>query len=79
VDYVALPGSVTVAAGERSAQITVIPIDDGTPDITSTVIFQAQAEYKLRDWFFRRKQRLLSSTVIGRVRVAASCLISHSI
>jgi len=40
VDYVALPGSVTVAAGERSAQITVIPIDDGTPDITSTVILK---------------------------------------
>jgi hypothetical protein len=40
VDYVALPGSVTVPAGERSAQITVIPIDDGPPDITSTVILK---------------------------------------
>jgi hypothetical protein len=35
-----LPGSVTVAAGERSAQITVVPIDDGPPDITSTVILK---------------------------------------
>jgi hypothetical protein len=40
VDYVALPGSVTVPAGERSAQITVMPIDDGIPDITSTVILK---------------------------------------
>jgi len=40
VDYVALPGSVTVPAGERSAQITVVPIDDGPPDITSTVILK---------------------------------------
>jgi hypothetical protein len=40
VDYVTLPGSVTVAAGDRSAQITVIPIDDGPPDITSTVILK---------------------------------------
>jgi hypothetical protein len=40
VDYVALPGSVTVPAGERSAQITVVPIDDGAPDITSTVILK---------------------------------------
>jgi len=40
VDYVSLPGSVTVPAGERSAQITVVPIDDGAPDITSTVILK---------------------------------------
>lgn len=40
VDYVALPGSVTVPAGGRSAQITVIPIDDGPPDISSTVILK---------------------------------------
>jgi len=75
----ALPGIVTVAAGERSAQITVIPIDDGTPDITRTVIFKLKPNYKLRDWFSVASSGLLSSTVIGRVRVAASCLISHSI
>jgi hypothetical protein len=40
VEYVALPGSVTVPAGERSAQITVVPLDDGPPDITSTVILK---------------------------------------
>jgi hypothetical protein len=40
VDYVGLPGSVTVPAGERSAQITIVPIDDGPPDITSTVILK---------------------------------------
>jgi len=38
VDYVALPGSVTILAGQRKALITIIPIDDGPPDITSTVI-----------------------------------------
>ena len=40
VDYVTLPGSVTVPAGERSAQLTVVPIDDGAPDISSTVILK---------------------------------------
>lgn len=44
VDYVGLPGSVTVPAGERSAQITVVPIDDGPPDITSTVILKLQPD-----------------------------------
>jgi len=44
VDYVALPGSVTVPAGERSAQITVVPIDDGPPDITSTVILKLKPD-----------------------------------
>jgi hypothetical protein len=38
VDYVALPGSVTVPAGERRAMITIVPIDDGPPDVNKTVI-----------------------------------------
>jgi hypothetical protein len=38
VDYVALPGSATIPAGERDALITVVPIDDGPPDVNKTVI-----------------------------------------
>jgi hypothetical protein len=38
VDYVALPGYVTVPAGERSAFITIVPIDAEPPDVTKTVI-----------------------------------------
>ena len=40
VDYVALPGVVTIAAGERRADITIVPLDDGPPDITSTVVLK---------------------------------------
>jgi Bacterial Ig domain/Calx-beta domain len=40
VDYVTLPGSVTIGAGERSAQISIVPIDDGPPDISSTVVLK---------------------------------------
>jgi hypothetical protein len=38
VDYMTLPGTVTIPAGERGAEITVVPLDDGPPDINSTVI-----------------------------------------
>ena len=38
VDYVALPGIVTIPAGERRALITIVPIDDGPPDVNKTVI-----------------------------------------
>jgi hypothetical protein len=38
VDYVVLPGAVTIPAGQREAFIPIVPIDDGPPDITSTVI-----------------------------------------
>lgn len=38
LDYATLPGSVTIPAGERSALITVMPIDDGPPDVNTTVI-----------------------------------------
>jgi hypothetical protein len=40
IDYVALPGLVTIPAGERRADITIVPLDDGSPDITSTVILK---------------------------------------
>jgi hypothetical protein len=43
VDYVTLPGSVTIPAGQCQAQITVVPLDDGPPDITSTVILTLTA------------------------------------
>lgn len=38
VDYVTLPGTVTVPAAERSASIIIVPIDDGPPDVNKTVI-----------------------------------------
>ena len=38
VDYVALPGYATIPAGERDALITIVPIDDGPPDVNKTVI-----------------------------------------
>jgi hypothetical protein len=40
IDYVALPGIVTIPAGECRADITIMPLDDGAPDITSTVILK---------------------------------------
>jgi hypothetical protein len=38
VDYVALPSLVTIPAGQRRAFITIVPIDDGPPDVNKTVI-----------------------------------------
>jgi hypothetical protein len=38
VDYIALPAFVTIPAGERHALITIVPIDDGPPDVNKTVI-----------------------------------------
>jgi len=43
VDYVALPGSVIVPAGGRRAFITIVPIDDGPPDVKKTVILTLTA------------------------------------
>jgi len=40
LDYVALPGLVTLPAGESRAAITIEPLDDGPPDLTSTVILK---------------------------------------
>jgi hypothetical protein len=40
MDYVALPGVVQIPAGERQASIAVVPLDDGAPDINSTVVLK---------------------------------------
>jgi hypothetical protein len=38
VDYAALPGAVTIPAGQRLVMIPVVPIDEGPPDLNGTVI-----------------------------------------
>ncbi len=38
VDYLALPDRIAIPAGGRSALITIMPIDDGPPDLTKTVV-----------------------------------------
>ncbi len=43
VDYVPLPGLVTIPAGERRALITVVPLDDGPPDINSSVVLKLES------------------------------------
>jgi Bacterial Ig domain len=40
LDYVTLPGAVTIPAGHRAALIPIVPIDDGPPDLTSTVVLK---------------------------------------
>ncbi|HEX5397800.1 MAG TPA: Ig-like domain-containing protein [Verrucomicrobiae bacterium] len=40
IDYVALPGVITIPAGERRADITIVPLEDGPPDITSSVVLK---------------------------------------
>jgi len=38
VDYLALPGSVIIPAGRRSAELTIVPIDDALPEPVETVV-----------------------------------------
>ncbi len=38
IDFVTLPGWVTIPAGERRSLITIVPIDDGSPDVNKTII-----------------------------------------
>lgn len=40
VDYVPLPGEVTIPAGERAALISVVPIDDFIPERHETVVLR---------------------------------------
>ncbi len=68
VDYVALPGSVTVPAGERRALITIVPIDDGPPDVNKTVILTLLPDMQMNP---------LPGYVLGFPRRAAAIIIDH--
>ncbi len=40
IQYVTLPGTVTIQAGEHSVIVPIVPIDDGPPEINMTVILK---------------------------------------
>jgi Bacterial Ig domain/Calx-beta domain len=66
VDYVALPDSVTIPAGERCALITIVPIDDGPPDVNKTVILTLLPDMQVNP---------LPGYVLGFPRCAAAIII----
>jgi len=68
VDYVTLPGTVTIPAGERGADITVVPLDDGPPDINSTVILNI----KLATSYLIGTPRRAAAYILDRPQVSAT-------
>ena len=69
MDYVALPGSVTIPAGERRALITIVPIDDGPPDVNKTVILTLLPDMQMNP---------LPGYVLGFPRRAAAIIIDQA-
>ena len=70
VDYVALPGSLTIPAGERRALITIVPIDDGPPDVNKTVILTLLPDMQMNP---------LPGYVLGFPRRAAAIIIDRPV
>jgi len=67
VDYVPLPGTVTIPAGQRRALITVVPLDDGPPDITSTVILKLNPSTNTPPDFLLGYPRVAAALIIDSV------------
>ena len=83
VDYVALPGLVTIPAGERRADITIVPLDDGPPDITSTVILKLVPDATGTNYLLgyparRRRHHSRQPVAAGRHRPDARRVLSTS-
>ena len=68
VDYVALPGSATIPAGERRVLITIVPIDDGPPDVNKTVVLTLLPDMQMNP---------LPGYVLGFPRRAAAIIIDQ--
>jgi hypothetical protein len=69
VDYVALPGEVTIPSGERRALITIVPIDDGPPDVNKTVILALLPDMQMNP---------LPGYVLGYPRRAAAIILDSA-
>jgi hypothetical protein len=76
VDYVPLSGEVVIPAGQRHSEITVIPLDDGPPDMNSTVVvgLTRSTNYVLG---FPRKAAVLILDRVGP-RAVSGLLSDHS-
>jgi hypothetical protein len=66
VDYVTLPGFVTIPAGERRAPITIVPIDDGPPDVNTTVILALTPSTNLPPEYLPGFPRRAAAIIIDR-------------
>ncbi len=69
VDYVTLPGAVTIPAGKAAAMITLVPIDDGPPDVNKTVILTLLPDMQMNP---------LPGYVLGFPQRAAAIIIDNS-
>ena len=58
IDYLTLPGTVTIPAGQRAALITIVPIDDGQPEPNKTVVLSlADSTNSPADYLIGRPNR----------------------
>ncbi|MBW8865685.1 MAG: hypothetical protein JF609_12350, partial [Verrucomicrobia bacterium] len=69
VDYVLLPGSVTIPAGERRALISIVPVDDGPPDINQTVILALTPSTNTPPDYFLGLPRRAAAIILDSDRV----------
>ena len=65
VDYLALPATVTIPAGQRKATIVVVPIDDSLPERIETVVLALRLPM---DWPTNTLPPTLTPTVTSTPR-----------
>jgi hypothetical protein len=75
IDYVPLSGSVVIPAGQRRAEVAVVPLDDGPPDISSTVILKLTSSTNYVLGYPRKAAVLILDSVLPR---AGSGLLSDN-
>jgi hypothetical protein len=68
LDYVTLPGFVNIPAGARRSLITIVPIDDGPPDVNKTVILTLLSDMQMNP---------LPGYVLGFPRRAAAIILDQ--
>lgn len=68
VDYVTLPGYVTIPAGVRRVLIPIVPIDDGPPDVNKTVVLTLLPDMQMNP---------LPGYVLGFPRRAAAIILDQ--
>ena len=76
VDYLPLPGEVTIPAGERAALIPVVPIDDSIPERRETVVLRLKPSPDVTPAYLLTTPASAAVLIVDGDRVSSSGMLA---
>jgi hypothetical protein len=78
VDYLPLPGEITIPAGERAALLSVVPIDDSVPERHETVVLRLKPSGEVVPSYLVGAPACAAALIVDGDRISSSGLLADS-